>query len=769
MASRASISILTVLLSAVSLCQGKPDIAWLAGGHIPNISAVAYSSDGQLLASSGHFGDGIKIWDSGGNMLRTLPGSSSNPFIFGPMLPIRFTPDRRFAIAVGEGSAIGVWSVQTGKLTRVIQQTGGSLDLSPNGSIIALASGANVKLLDFQTGTLIRTLPGSGTQGVVDFSPDGTSVVAGDLNGNIRVWRVNDGLQILSFAAHAQGVTQVEFNPSGTIIGSASSNGSAALWNAQTGLPIASLIGHTDYVSSLAFAPDGTRVATGSWDQTLRTWHVPSGAPIATLPIGQDVYALAFHPTSDRLAVGTYQQISERNGTSLAVIRDLLDFSREVGVVTFSPDSSFVAAGSYDNKVSLFDCATGALIRQIPTGASVFAQDISPDGTKIAVATNDQQVKIFRISDGALLGSYAPGWYAYAVAWSPDGQIVADGNLTNEVHLRRASDQVLLATLNGHTDTVTSLAYTPDGTKLLSGSEDGTVRVWSSQGGFIRALGPTGRTINSIDVSTDGQYVLAGTNFAMAYLWRISDGALIYSFSTGVGSVNGVKFSPNGKSFYTSSSVGGLNQNAVLAAWRTADRSLIAGYSVEMGGNGTSQSGPQSVSVSPNGRWIAYGRDDATMVLAYNTVPFNPQSVTVMVGSLLGGTVGDLRYEDENYLTAANDKRLAKGQVAAQIDLSGTVASDLATSLAFTITASASTSGLIQELWLKNRMNGTWELLDSRTAATADSTARVDVSGQFGRFVGPAGEVEARLRFRGKAGSGAWTVRVDRAVWLAGL
>lgn len=759
-----------LVLASTSMSQGKPDIAWLAGGHVPSVSAISYTPDGSMIASSGHFGDGIKLWSlAGGRMIRTLPGSSMNPFIFGPMLPIRFTPDGKFAIAIGEGSAIGVWSVQSGKLVRVIPQGGRSLDLSTDGQVIASANGANVRLIDFNTGSVIRTLAGSGTMNAVDISPDGSSVAAGDQLGNIRTWRTSDGQQQLFFSAHSSSINAISYSPNGVLIGSAAANGTATLWNAQSGLPAAQLVGHSQYVSSLVFSPDGNRVATAAWDDTVRTWQVPSGTPIAMLPTGQDVQCLAFHPSMNRLAVGMSRQVSELDGATLAHIQSTVEFTQTISAVAFSPDSSFIAAGSYDAKVSLYDSATGARITQIPTGAGVMAQAISPDASKIVVATNDQLVKVFRIKDGALLGTYPPGWYAYALAWSPDGQIVADGNLMNEVHLRRASDQVLLATLTGHTDTIKALAYTPDGTKLLSGSEDGTVRVWTSQGAFVRSLGPTGRIINSIDVSPDGQYVLAGTNNAMAFLWRISDGALIYSFSTGVGHVLGVKFASNGKVFYTASAVGGLNMNAAMTIWRTSDHVQLAGFSQEMGGTGSGQSGPQCIAVSPDGKWMAYGREDCTLGFAFNTLPNSPSTATVVQGTTLSGSTPDLKLEDEAYLVVGNDKRLVKGGPAVQIDFAVAVDTDLATSLAFTVTSSVTTSGPIQEVWLKNMVSSQWELVDSRAATTTDATARIVVQGDYRRFFGPMGQVGASLRYRGQAGAGSWNVRVDRASWLLGL
>ena len=88
----------------------------MAGGHEQAFS-VSYSPDGTVLASSGYFGDSIKLWrPSDGAMIRTFSTNNANSFIFGPMTPVTFFPDGRTIIALGEQFEHGPIEADLGRI-----------------------------------------------------------------------------------------------------------------------------------------------------------------------------------------------------------------------------------------------------------------------------------------------------------------------------------------------------------------------------------------------------------------------------------------------------------------------------------------------------------------------------------------------------------------------------------------------------------------------------------------------------------------------------
>src|SRR5947207_1399622 len=171
----------------------RADISWFAGGHIAPIASVAYSPDGTMLTSSGYFGDSIKLWRAtDGAMVRTFGNvAGANQFIFGPMEPITLLPDGHTLIAIGEGSAIGVWSVPDGRLLRTIGVHGSHLALSYDGTLMAVAAGTLLKLVRFSDGAVVRSInwPSDIVQRVA-FSSDASVEAGGDGVGMLRTFRV---------------------------------------------------------------------------------------------------------------------------------------------------------------------------------------------------------------------------------------------------------------------------------------------------------------------------------------------------------------------------------------------------------------------------------------------------------------------------------------------------------------------------------------------------------------------------------------------------
>jgi len=190
----------------------------------------------------------------------------------------------------------------------------------------------------------------------------------------------------------------------------------------------------------------------------------------------------------------------------------------------------------------------------------------------------------------------------FAVAWSPDGELLASSNGCG-VRLWETQSGREIRALSGHHNWVTSVAFSPDGKSLASGSYDNTIRLWQVDSGReIRAFSEHQNTVTSVAFSPDGKSLATGSYDTTVRLWQVDTGKEIRAFSGHQGSVLSVAFSPDGKSLASGS------YDNTVRLWRVdTDREIRAfsGY----------QGLVRSVVFSPDGKRLASSAGDNTVRL----------------------------------------------------------------------------------------------------------------------------------------------------------
>lgn len=761
-------AVIAALSTSIFAQSPRPDIEWLGGGQVSPVVSVAYSPDGTMLASGGHFSDStVKLWrESDGRLIRTLAGTNgNNGFLFGPMIPVRFFPGQKTIVSIGEGSGIGFWNVADGVLRQVVDG-GYPMDLDPSGAWIATAgAGGTILVRDAATGAILRTLMGpTDISDSLAFSSNGL-LAAGERTGKIWIWRVSDWSLVETIQAHAADIYALKFSPDGQLIASGSLDDTVRLSDVTLGAVVKVLNGHTESVNDLAFSPDGQTLVSVAWDFTARLWHVPDGGAMGAISLeGRPGYGVAFHPSGQRFAVATDADLLEFDLASHQLLRKFLVHTQPMTCCRFTPDSSRMISAGYDGRIDIWK-TNGDLERQLPSGDGVAALDVSPDGTQFTAVQLDM-IATYDVATGATVRSLNLGTYAYSASYSPDGTKFAAGFLDGKVRIYDASKLNLVQTLSGLTGAVYGVDYSHDGSFLVGVDNENHARVWDGQGNFVRNLTGSNQTLNAVAVSPDDQYVLAGGDSGKAYLWRVSTGQLVMNFTAhGFGGIRSVGFTPDGTAFYTGSG------ERLLKVWSLADGSLLNTYSVETGSVGGVRPGPQGLDVSPDGRWLGYVREDATVVFAHNALLATPTTATLFRGVLLQGGVADLAASDDAYFVVRNGLVANGGEAPVQVDLSAHTNAPSPQRLQFLLEARASTPNLVQEVWLRNQQTHQFELVDSRAAAMSDQAIRVDLGSNFARFVDGSGNLSARIKWRpaGLINGSRWEIRIDRASWSVGL
>jgi WD40 repeat protein len=268
---------------------------------------------------------------------------------------------------------------------------------------------------------------------------------------------------------------------------------------------------------------------------------------------------------------------------------------------------------------------------------------IAHSGNLLAVPSRQGTVSIYRVSDRTLL-RVVPAHNApvNAVAFSRDGRRLATGSDDRAVKVWEVSadgrNVRLLYTLNEHTSWINALAFSPDGTALASASHDQTIRVWSLSDG-TRRLVLTGHTgsVTSVAFSPDGQTVASGSEDRTIQLWDVNTGTVVRTFVGHDFAVRSVAFSPDGTQIASGS------DDKTVRLWSVSAGSLLLTFAGHTGS-------VTSVAFTPDGQRIASGSEDriiqlwdvntGTLVrtyaghdLAVRCVAFSPDGTQIASGS----------------------------------------------------------------------------------------------------------------------------------------
>jgi WD40 repeat protein len=624
-------STLLTLVPTIAFSQGRPDILWARGGHSESVNSVTYSPDGQLLAS-GSSDRTIKIWRHDGTFIKSLA--------------IPYDPNAQ--------------------LTDVR-----SVAISPDGTLIAAGVeqyrnqtefGA-VQIWRISDGQLVQNFTGySQAVNSVAFSPDGQYLASGSKDRSVKVWRMANGALVSSRSDHLQSVNTVAFSPDGRWLSSGSDDWTVKLYRTSDWGLEQTLSGHTNNIYSVAFSSDGKTLATGSWDQTVRLWNVSDWSLAFSLAHGSGVGAVAFSPDGKTLATGTWDHNIRLWDPKRGVLVDtLVGHSAFVQTLAFAPDSRTLASGSWYPEFAI-KLWWPPSKRASPFAPPTVTNHSSSIGDLIFMANGrlisggDTTARFWDGLNGRFLGAINATASVTTMALSPDGQLLALPGANHTVKIYRVSDGTLVQTLVGHTQDITGLAFSHDGSLLASGAffdgNNDVIKLWNvSNWTLVRELsGQLFGPFDAINFSPDDA-LLSATCEGVPAVWHVSDGAFIRSFPN----IGLTRFSPNGTLFvvgsnpvhvYRTSDWGQVatlsNQNQALAFtpdghylatagtnsgggqiqfWRVSDWSLQLFYDQELG---YAYLGVSSLAFSTDGSRFAYGRMDAVVAVATN--PFPPKA-----------------------------------------------------------------------------------------------------------------------------------------------
>ena len=452
------------------------------GGAGDDDRAAAFSPDGQHLAVASSVG--IWLYDTVNYQEYTLMPSQY------PITSLAFSPDGSAIVGASRNGRIQnqVWSMITKEKIAIFRDSqGGSAEavtFSPNGKTIATGLGRRIIIWNAKTGRKVIEMDTNGSRvsiQTLSFSHDGALIAGAGRDGLIKLWDVATDQNINTFS-HESGVASIAFSPIENILASGSDDATVKLWDVTTGAEMLE-IECPGPVWTVTFSPDGNTLAwSDAISDAIHLWDV---ATQSLMEIHEpdtvfNIHSIALSPNNS-----TFVMVDPADETVKVwdiATGNTIDLGHvEFTPMSFSPDSTMLASGGR-KRVELWNVNTGKSIANIPVDSLAWSVSFLNSNTLVYREFREDFTRLWDVTAQTQVGTIenqSVNQYSYCcLVFSPDETTLAS-TAGRTIELWDVTTGQNTATLEGHLEEISSLAYSPDGNTLVSTAWDDTVRLWN--------------------------------------------------------------------------------------------------------------------------------------------------------------------------------------------------------------------------------------------------------------------------------------------------
>jgi len=532
-----------------------------------------------------------------------------------PVQAALYGPTENVVYTFSEDKTPRRWDVITAKETLKLNPLAEPLNgvvLSRDGTLFAVTSGKNVRILKAADGKDLWVLGHPKEVSQVAFSPDKSKLVTTCLDGIARTWDLALGRQ-LEFFDNPGFSGGVSFHPNGNSIYAIGNDGALHVLNLAitkvlvTGLPVRNFV----------LAPGQQSVWAACDDKVLRSWNLGTNQPEKMIEAGANVLkTLAFSPNGQIIATGGLEpEVRFFQANDLKLI-SVVKVPGVVKTIVFIRDQ-LIAVGTEDGSIQLLqipfspgqplDPGFGKVAQVFEIGSIPNAISFSKEGKVLFTADSANHFNEWKIAGDAPQKSFGHPNFVDAVAFDSKGTTLATGCHDGKVRLFDVIKGTLVKEIEAHTKAEVSPVYnviwSQDGKKVISSSMQGSVKAWDiPSGNLVYEIKPYKEKeadnghkegVFTLAISPDQSILATAGGDRVIKLWNLQDGKFIRNLvnkslpnfdkepNSHPGWVYSIRFTPDGKQLLA---VGGAPKGkGFLSQWKVGDGSLIASHEVLVG------------------------------------------------------------------------------------------------------------------------------------------------------------------------------------------
>lgn len=569
----------------------------LFSDHVGQVNALAFSQDGNLLASGGFNNPAIEVWklDNKSNYATielNQPTITLSALAFHGRILVGYSSWEVIYWKVEDSTEISKADFAADFYTVAFSKDGSNL--------AAIDKEEKIRLFETRSSSQHAMLPGHGGGRDSDihalaFSPDNSMLLSGGEDKTVLVWDVQDQVRMTTLRGHNAWVTAVAWSEDGKTVASGDAGKNIILWEMETQKEQTTIKGHENTINALDFSPAETPVygeclASGSADGTIRLWNPIDGSELTTLASGyiEAVKAVAFSEDSTNLASAAI------NGTvdvwSLKTHQELKTFSEAQGDLTEAVILS-------DNAQFLASASGKGMIHFKPVGSGLRFSGRSSRNIQFWNILTGERL----LPQGGNVSSSLP-----APAFSSDGNILAFSRDREIVGWHLKSNSQLFAINTGLIRHDARLVFSPDRRKLAVMGKHSKPKIWDIT--TQRNITPTNIKRTSAIAFSSSSSLLAAVSEEGIYLWNLdleSDRKHYIIPAKSVGFDRTLTFSPDDKVLVES----------VLDIWDPQIRLWHVETGLNLGNISGHTERVKSLVFSHDGKTLASGSNDGTVLL----------------------------------------------------------------------------------------------------------------------------------------------------------